>query len=236
VLEVKPVSLATVLHRQEEQKDVRVGQQQGAKEDVDSDEEENTSQPSADDDDSDADIVALRSFCFISVETDGATFEMHALVQIATRRWLEANRQLERWKQQFGSNLHAKFPTGAYENWAACQALFAHAKSALGYEPKADSCVTEWATVLYRAAWYAEQMGNISDATTLALKSMKVRKKVLGQEHQDTLSSMAMVGSAYRLGGRWADAEKLEVQVMETRKRKLGADHPSTLSSMANLA
>jgi tetratricopeptide (TPR) repeat protein len=226
----------SLLHRQEEQKDVRVGQQQGAEEDVDSGEEENTSQPSADDDDFDADIVALRSFCFISVETDGATFEMHALVQIATRRWLEANRQLERWKQQFVSNLHAKFPTGAYENWAACQALFAHAKSALGHEPKSDACVAEWATVLYRAAWYAEQMGNIPDATTLALKSMKARKKVLGQEHEDTLWSKAMVGSAYRNQGRWDAAEELEVQVMETRKKKLGADHPSTLHSMNNLA
>ncbi|KAF2022747.1 putative kinesin [Setomelanomma holmii] len=230
----------SLLRCQEEQKDVCISQQQGAKEDVDSDEEDNTSQPSTDNNDFDADIVALRSFCFISVETDGATFEMHALVQLATRRWLEANRQLERWKQQFVSNLYAKFPTGAYENWAVCKALFAHAKSALGHKPKADACVTDWATVLYRAAWYAEQIGNISDATTLALKSMKVRKKVLGQEHQDTLSSMAMVGSAYRLGGRWNDAEKLEVQlevqVMETHKKKLGADHPSTLTSMHNLA
>jgi hypothetical protein len=105
--------LKSLLGRQEEQKDVRVGQQQEIKEDVDSDEDGNTSQSSTDDDDLDADIVALRSFCFILVETDGATFEMHALVQLATRRWLEANRQLERWKQQFISNLHAKFPTGA---------------------------------------------------------------------------------------------------------------------------
>jgi hypothetical protein len=47
---------------------------------------------------------------------------------------------------------------------------------------------------------------------------------------------MAMMGSAYRLGGRWKDAEKLFVQVMETRKKKLRADHPDTLTSMANLA
>ncbi|KAF2030278.1 hypothetical protein EK21DRAFT_100501 [Setomelanomma holmii] len=205
---------------------------------VDSDEEDNTSQPSTDDDDFDADIVALRSSCFILVETDGATFEMHAL------------------KQQFVSNLYAKFPTGAYKNWAACQALFAHAKSALGHEPKAAACVTEWATVLYRAAWYAEQIGNSPDATTLALKSMKVRKKH-GQsgldslesravgcsgraggatDHPDTLTSMANLASTLWNQGRWDAAEELFVQVMETSKKKLGADHPSTLTSMHNLA
>jgi hypothetical protein len=90
--------------------------------------------------------------------------------------------------------------------------------------------------VLYRAAWFAERTGNIADAETLAIKVMKARKKVLGQEDEDTLSNVAMVGLAYKLRGRWDDAEKLFVQVMETRKKKLGADHPYTLISMANLA
>ncbi|KAI2474908.1 TPR-12 multi-domain protein [Pyrenophora tritici-repentis] len=148
----------------------------------------------------------------------------------------EANSKLEQWKEQFVSNLCAAFPTGEYENWVTCRALFAHARSAIGQLPEHESSLAEWATLLYRAAWYAERMGNSTDAATLATESMRARKKVLGQEHQDTLSSMAMVGSAYRLGGRWADAEKLEVQVMETRKKKLGADHPDTLISMANLA
>ena len=90
--------------------------------------------------------------------------------------------------------------------------------------------------MLYRAAWFAETIGNIADAEMLARKAMKARKKVLGQEHEDTLRSVAMVGLAYKLEGRWDDAEKLEVEVMETSKTKLGADHPSTLTSMANLA
>jgi len=50
------------------------------------------------------------------------------------------------------------------------------------------------------------------------------------------LSSIAMVGLAYNLRGRWKEAEELEVQVMETSARVLGEEHPSTLTSMANLA
>ena len=64
----------------------------------------------------------------------------------------------------------------------------------------------------------------------------EVRKKILGQEHKETLRSMGMVGLAYSLGGRWKEAEELDVQVMETTKRVLGEEHPSTLTSMANLA
>jgi UDP-2,3-diacylglucosamine pyrophosphatase LpxH len=211
-------------------------QTERVKSDGDSDSEDDTSQSSAGDDQFEDDIVALRNFCFVSVDTSGTSFEMHALVQLATRRWLEANSTLEPWKQQFVSNLCAAFPTGHYENWTACQALYAHAKAALGQRPKDESSIAEWATVLYRAAWFAERMGNIADAEMLATKAMKARKKVLGQEHEDTLWSAAMVGLAYKLGGRWDEAEKLQVQVMETCKTKLGADHPNTLTSMANLA
>ncbi len=70
----------------------------------------------------------------------------------------------------------------------------------------------------------------------MSIQAIKVREKILVQEHNDTLSSMAMVGLAYKLRGRWGAAEELEVQVMETSKKKLGADHPDTLTSMANLA
>ena len=45
------------------------------------------------------DILILRNYSFISVNTDKKTFEMHRLVQLATRKWLEVHAQLERWKQ-----------------------------------------------------------------------------------------------------------------------------------------
>jgi hypothetical protein len=68
------------------------------------------------------------------------------------------------------------------------------------------------------------------------MRSTKVRTKLLGKEHKDTLSSIAMVGLAAKLAGRWKEAEELEVQVMEISVRVLGAEHPDTLISMGNLA
>ncbi|RMZ67023.1 kinesin light chain [Pyrenophora seminiperda CCB06] len=202
----------------------------------DDESEDDASQSSAGDDKFRDAVAVLRNFCFISVNTTGTSFEMHALVQLATRKWLEDNSMLEQWKQQFVSNLHAAFPTGEYENWTACRALYAHAKAAAGQQPKDESSIAEWATVLYRAAWYACMKGNIADAQTLSVKSMKARNRLLGRENADAVWSIAMVGLAYKLGGRWDDAEKLEVEVMEIRKTKLGADHPATLASIVSLA
>jgi hypothetical protein len=184
----------------------------------------------------DDDVLALRSYSFISINADGTTFEMHGLVQLATRKWLEANRQLERWMQHYLKILCAEFPTGVYENWAKCQELFPHAESAAAQQPQTQESLKDWASILYKAAWYALMMGNGVEAEKMSVATMKVRKRILGGEDEDTLDSIAMVGLAYKLRGRWDAAEELEVQVMETRKKKLGADHPDTLTSMSNLA
>ena len=64
---------------------------------------------------------------------------------------------------------------------------------------------------------------------------METRKRVLGEEHPDTLTSMYNLASTYRSQGRWKEAEMLEVLVMETRKRVLGEEHPDTLTSIAKL-
>ncbi|OCL12963.1 hypothetical protein AOQ84DRAFT_274600, partial [Glonium stellatum] len=166
------------------------------------------------------DISTLRDYSFISITVSGSSFEMHRLVQLATREWLKTHGQQERWKQQFIRNLCSKFPVGEYENWATCQVLFPHAKSAATQKPEGQESLKMWATILHRAAWYAKQVGNGAEAEKMSVAAMKVRKKLLGREHKDTLWSMSLVGDAYNLRGRWGAAESLFVQVMETSKSK----------------
>jgi hypothetical protein len=79
----------------------------------------------------DDDILMLRNYSFIFVSIDKITFGMHRLVQLATRKWLEDHRQLERWKQQYIKSLRTEFPARKYENWAKCRALFPHIQLAL---------------------------------------------------------------------------------------------------------
>jgi tetratricopeptide (TPR) repeat protein len=182
------------------------------------------------------DILLLRDYSFISETTDPETLEMHSLVQLATQKWLEGKGEVEGWKQHFIRNMCGAFPTGQYENWGICEGLFPHAVVALRKQPRDKESCKEWATLLYNAAWYAWERGDVQNAMTLAMSAMESRKAIFGAESDDTLSSMAMVGLVKKLGGQWEEAEKLFVQVMVTRKTKLGADHPDTLTSIANLA
>jgi len=83
-------------------------------------------------------------------------------------------------------------------------------------------------SLLYQGHW--------NDAEGLELQVMEMRKRVLGQEHPDTLTCMNNLASIYRKQGRWKEAEGLQLQVVETRKRVLCQEHPATLTSMRNLA
>ncbi|KAJ6016454.1 hypothetical protein N7540_011045 [Penicillium herquei] len=183
-----------------------------------------------------SDITTLRDYSIVALNENSMVLTMHRLVQLTVRAWLKEYGQEEKWKERSIENLYVKFPTGQYEYWERCRALFPHVKSAMSHRPKSQDCLRSWAELLYRGAWYAQECGNFPDSREMASVSREQRMKILGLEDEGTLNSTAMLAVAYRLDGRWEEAEQLDVQVMETRKTKLGADHPSTLTSMANLA
>ncbi|KAK3935040.1 hypothetical protein QBC46DRAFT_424282 [Diplogelasinospora grovesii] len=74
--------------------------------------------------------MGVLTYCLITADEGGDEFEMHGLVQLSTRRWLEASGQQETFRQQCIEQLAASFPTGRYENWATCRSLFAHVQVA----------------------------------------------------------------------------------------------------------
>ncbi|KAJ5192536.1 Tetratricopeptide-like helical [Penicillium cf. viridicatum] len=183
------------------------------------------------------DITTLRDYSFLSISENG-TFMMHRLVQLTTHVWLKSDGQIDQWKDKFISTLYDEFPTtGDYENWERCRLLFPHVKSAMSQRPTSPDAQQQWATLLYRCAWYALKSGNIAaDAREMASKSREQRIVLLGDEHEEVINSIVILAIAFRLEGRWKDAEGLEVQVIERRKAKLGEDHPDTLASISNLA
>jgi len=180
-------------------------------------------------------LQILRGYSFISLSAD-RTFELHALVQLAMRSWLEAYGQFEQWKQHYIHNLAVEFPAGDYENWTTCRALFPHAKAAIAQRPQAKESLREWASLLYNAASYAWGKGSIIEAVDLSEIAMKVRKEILGQEHEETLGSMNLASLIYSIGGRWKEAEELQLEVTKTSRRTLGEKHLNTLTSKESLA
>ncbi|RSL64168.1 hypothetical protein CEP51_013189 [Fusarium floridanum] len=164
------------------------------------------------------DLDVLRGYSLVSVTAAQDVCEVHSLVQFCTRTWISMVDDAERWRQVFLRSMSRHFPSGAFETWPICQLLLPHIESVLEEKPP-DEDLQNWARLLANCG-----------------KAVETTLKVLGEEHPDTLTSMANLASTFRNQGRWKEAEELEVGVMETRKRVLGEEHPDTLTSMVNLA
>jgi len=65
--------------------------------------------------------------------------------------------------------------------------------------------------------------------------ALKIRRRVLGTEHPDTLEAMEMLAGARWSRGKLDDAELMDRQILAIRERALGQGHPDTLFSMYNL-
>jgi non-specific serine/threonine protein kinase/serine/threonine-protein kinase len=79
-------------------------------------------------------------------------------------------------------------------------------------------------------------LGLYTQAGPLLEEGLATRRRLLGEEHPDTLSVAQDMATLRQLEGRFPEAEALSRQVLEARSRVLGADHPDTLKSMNSLA
>jgi len=65
---------------------------------------------------------------------------------------------------------------------------------------------------------------------------IETRKRVLGLQHPDTMSSMANLATTYSKQARWMEVEEQLIQVVEQTKTTLGLEHPLTVATIKNLA
>ncbi len=66
-------------------------------------------------------------------------------------------------------------------------------------------------------------------------EALEVRRRVLGDEHPDTLASVGNMGALRRAQGRLVEAEPYYRDALEARRRVLGDEHPDTLVSINNM-
>jgi len=181
-------------------------------------------------------LGVLKAFSFITEDKDHK-LNMHRLVQLVTRKWLVSKGTMQQFTRQALLAVSQAYPYGNYENRTVCGEYLPHAYAVLGSE---DTGLvderTARASLLYCIAGFFLYQGRWKEAETLGIQVMETRKKVLGDEHPKTLTSIGNLALTYWNQGRWKEAETLEIQVMETRKKVLGDEHPETLTSIGNLA
>ena len=81
-----------------------------------------------------------------------------------------------------------------------------------------------------------ESMGDYDRALPMHEECLAKRKRVLGEDHPDTLTSLNNLAGLFESMGDYDRALPMYEECLAKRKRVLGEDHPSTLASLNNLA
>ena len=178
----------------------------------------------------------LRAFSLVSAGVDGAGYEMHRLVQLATQKWLEIQGKIEVWQEKALLVVASMFPTGTFESWTTCESLLPHAQKVIQNRNVNEKHPFELSTLLSNMAWFGMEQGRYEIACARFSAAIEVQKQNIGMDHNPTLVSMNGLAYTYNRQGRFEESEKLLMQLIEAKTGMLGAEHPDTLVVMSNLA
>ena len=91
------------------------------------------------------------------------------------------------------------------------------------------------AQLLQSVAKTLRDLGLLDLATDPQTRALAIRRTELGDDHQNTLSSVDNMGALLYFEGKLGEAESLFREALETRRRVLGDEHPDTLASINNM-
>ncbi|HTR39951.1 MAG TPA: serine/threonine-protein kinase [Bryobacteraceae bacterium] len=99
-----------------------------------------------------------------------------------------------------------------------------------GAQPEVEAAIRQTIGTTYN------ELGLYQEAQIHLERSLELRRRVSGEEHPDTLSTMQELGELYIGAGKYAQAEAILAPLLATRRRKLGEYHQDTLRAMNDLA
>lgn len=181
-------------------------------------------------------LAPLHEFSLITTEKGGKSFEMHRLVQLATRKWLEKDEETEKWQGEAINALSEAFPTGEYDNWKTCEALSPHAREVLRCGLTSEQYLLTRAYLLYNMAWYSYCQGRYVIAQEEIQESLAIQEQRLVDNHMSILSSTQLVAIVLRAQGEYDEAETMNRRALAGYETVLGREHHNTLGIVNNLA
>lgn len=188
-------------------------------------------------------VERLAGGAVIAYSIDGVSVTMHRLIARVVRERHRANGQYFDLIAAAVAVLEAAvFPeTQAWDRRHDGDQLIGHI-DALYQHSDSGSDLPQTPSVVERLqglrAWSVRQLtksASLARAIPLAHTVLSDRRRLLGAEHPDTLTSVNNLAGAYRSAGRLEQAIPLYEQTLTDCRRLLGAGHPLSKSVAANL-
>lgn len=180
------------------------------------------------------DLAPLLRFSLIVL--DGEKFDMHRLVQHATRSWLIANHEMHQRVREARVLMAEAFPdmSAGYEHGEKCQALLPHAEEVLSLDagPENVRQGKQRGMILYNIAYFEYTKGDYTAALKHFAAANQVQSEFLKEDDKQLLQTRTMY---YRLLSKGGQGE-MAVRQVDSELSDLHQRSPDSVYSNQYLA
>ena len=180
-------------------------------------------------------IGTLAAYAFITKTTTGDSYDLHRLVSLSMRTWLQRENISTMYATQVVVRLNTIFPAPKYENKSLWLEYLPHTRHILSTEVNSKGVAAK-AQLLRNVAQAFLLLGNYEESEKYYEQALEMSKMLFGNEHLITLETMNELALGLGVQGKGDEAEKMHRQTLELRKKVQGKEHPHTLGTMNNLA
>lgn len=181
-------------------------------------------------------LGTLKAFSLITSLKGGKEFEMHRLVQLAVRHWLEIQGTIRGFEKLAVRIVSENFPVADYESWKRCEQLSPHAHTVLQYPSESDGELLPRVRLMHNMARYNDTQGKYPLAHSRFSEALNLRKKLLGTEHPDTLETASYFGEVLFHEAKYKEGEEVMRYALKGSEKVFGLEHPLTRINMGHLA
>ena len=182
-------------------------------------------------------LSTLLAFSLIKAGRDEGVYEVHQMVQLATKHWLQMQDQTGIWQQKALSVVADNFQDKpSSQNWRIYEFLLPQAQTVIQYGEKLGVCSEKYFKFLSNVASFDLIYGRYEMSGITRIVAYEVANRLYGVHHPLTLTTLSDVSQAYGRVGVWEPAEKLQERVLQDQERLLGVEDSDTLFSMSKLA
>lgn len=173
---------------------------------------------------------------FYLISNKRETFDIHGLVQLATRDWLKMQGQFSEWRKKFIMRIFKFFPDDyKIEHWPICNILLPHADAMVSHEPGTDSMAKTWIGNLDAAGAYATNNGLAAIAEHILRPALIRSQQVFGPNEAATMNIELLLGLALQMQRKHDEVDLLDQKILASEAEILagGSNNPHALYHLA---
>ena len=183
-------------------------------------------------------IGILLGYSLVMPNKESKSFQMHGIIQLTMRDWLDSQSELARWEAESIRRVAKTFPVANFENLQLCRALLPHSRRVINYVPRTEEATElwmSWLSIERKASLCLGYIGDYRAAEEISQKELYRREKILGAKNKDTLLCKQALALILRYQGRLDESKELYLFLMKAGKESFGIDDQFTRGVISNL-